>query len=208
MYFVVVGGGKIGVELVRLLLGDDNEVLLIEKKKEKCDVVSDEFGIIVINDDATKEGVLEQANIKEADAIVVLTDSDEINLIIGMIAKSKGAKMVAIKLTKTSYNKEILDKMGIDLAIHPEAAAASYIEEFLLKPAVIDLASLNTGNAEIQEILVTKDSPFFKKKVKDLSTDKSRLIAIYETNNIKYPKEDYILKENDKILVLVNKSKS
>jgi len=206
MYFIIVGGGKIGYSLVQLLLENDNEVVMVEKDNERAQKIADDFDIISITDDATKEGVLDSANVKEADAVVSLTDSDEVNLIVGMIAKEKGAKKVAVRLAKTSYDTKMLNKMGIDLAIHPEAAAAAYIEEVIVKPAIIDLAFLSSGETELQEILVTKDSDYFKKKVSQLSSDDERLIAIFEGKNLKYPKEGYVLKDGDKILLLVNKN--
>lgn len=206
MYFVVVGGGKIGYSLIKLLLENEKEVVLVEKDALRSQKVADDFDIISINDDATKEGVLDNANVKEADAVIALTESDEVNLIVGMLAKEKGAKKVAVKLSKTNYDTKILTKMGIDLAIHPEAAAAAYIEEVIIKPAVMDLAFLSSGEAELQEILVTKDSDYCKKKVRQLTTDEERIIAIFENKKLKYPKEDYLIKEGDKILVLVNKN--
>jgi trk system potassium uptake protein TrkA len=206
MYFVVVGAGKIGYSLVKLLLESDNEVVVVEKNSDKSQKISDDFDIISINDDATKEGVLDNANVNEADALISLTESDEVNLIIGMLAKEKGAKKVAVKLSKTNYDTKILTKMGIDLAIHPEAAAAAYIEEVIIKPAIIDLAFLSSGEAELQEILVTKESDYYKKKVKQLMTDSERIIAIFEDKKLKYPKDDYVIKEGDKVLVLMNKN--
>jgi len=206
MYFVVVGAGKISSSLIGLLLENNNEVVLIEKDKVKAEQIADEYDIISINDDATKDKVLEQANVKDADAVVALTESDEVNLIVGMIAKEKGAKKVAVKLAKTTYDKKILTKMGIDMSIHPEAAAAMYIEEVLLKPAIIDLAFLSTGEAELAEMLVTKDSDYFKKKVKQINTEDERVIGIFEGKKLKYPKDDYVLKENDKVLVLLNRN--
>ncbi|PIU22088.1 MAG: hypothetical protein COT14_03050 [Candidatus Diapherotrites archaeon CG08_land_8_20_14_0_20_30_16] len=206
MYFVIVGAGKISFALIQLLLDHDHEVVLVEKDIERCQQIADDFDIIAISDDATKEKVLEQANVKGCDALIALTDSDEVNLIVGMMAKEKGAKKVAVRLAKTTYDKTILTKMGIDLSIHPEVAAAMYIEEILLKPVLIDLAFLSTGEAELEEILVTKSSEYYGKKIKQINTDDERIIAVYEGKKLKYPKDDCVLKENDKILVLVNRS--
>jgi len=207
MYFIIVGASKISYSLIKFFLEKDNEVLLIEKDKERATRFSEDFDIISITDDATKGGVLEQANVEECNALIALTESDEVNLIIGMMAKEKGAKKVAVKLSKTTYDNGMLKRMGIDLAIHPEAAAAAYVEEVLLRPAVLDLAFLTTGDAELEEILIAKDSPYIKKKLNSLNTEKERVIAIYEGKSLKFPKGDYVLKENDRILVFVNKSR-
>jgi len=205
MYFVIVGAGKISYALIKLLLDHDHEVVLVEKDKDRGQQVADDFGIIVILDDATKEKVLEEANVKDCDALIALTDSDEVNLIVGMMAKEKGAKKVVVRLAKTTYDKTILTKMGIDVSIHPEVAAAMYIEEILLKPSVVDLAFLSTGQAELEEVLITKKSEFLGKKIKQINTNDVRVIAVFEGNKLKYPKEDYVIKEKDKILLLENK---
>jgi trk system potassium uptake protein TrkA len=207
MYIVIVGAGKIGYSLAKLLLEEEHDVIMIEKDSVKTQKIVDELDIVCINDDATKEGVLDSANVHEADAVIVLTGFDEINLIVGMLAKEKGAKKVAIKLSKTNYDQKILIKMGIDLAIHPEAAAANYIEQVIAKPSIVDLVFLSHGNAEIEEILVKKDSEYLGKTIKQLNTENHRIIAMFEGEKLIFPKETSTLKENSRILVIIKKEK-
>lgn len=207
MYIVIVGAGKIGYSLAKLLLEEEHDVIMVEKDSIKTQKIVDELDIVCINDDATKDGVLDSANVHEADAVIVLTGFDEINLIVGMLAKEKGAKKVAIKLSKTNYDNKILNKMGIDLAIHPEAAAANYIEQVIAKPSIVDLVFLSHGNAEIEEILVKKDSEYFGKTIKQLNTDMHRVIALFEGEKLAFPKDSYTLKENMRVLVIVKKEK-
>ncbi len=207
MYIVIVGAGKIGYSLAKLLLEEEHDVIMVEKDSIKTQKIVDELDIVCITDDATKDGVLDSANVHEADAVIVLTGFDEINLIVGMLAKEKGAKKVAIKLSKTNYDNKILNKMGIDLAIHPEAAAANYIEQVIAKPSIVDLVFLSHGNAEIEEIVVKKDSHYIDKKVSELNNDNHRIIATFEKDKLVFPKENYVLKENSRILVIIKREK-
>lgn len=207
MYVVIVGAGKIGYSLAKLLLEEEHDVVMIEIDAMKTQSIVDELDIVCINDDATKDGVLDSANVHEADAVIVLTRFDEINLIVGMLAKEKGAKKVAIRLSKTNYDNKILNKMGIDLAIHPEVAAANYVKQVIAKPSIVDLVSLAKGNADIEEILVKKDSEYFDKSIKQLNTNNHRVIAVFENDKIVFPKESYTLKENMRILVIIRKEK-
>jgi Trk K+ transport system NAD-binding subunit len=97
--------------------------------------------------------------------------------------------------------------MGIDLAIHPEAAAANYIEQVIAKPSIVDLVFLSHGNAEIEEILVKKDSEYLGKTIKQLNTENHRIIAMFEGEKLIFPKETSTLKENSRILVIIKKEK-
>lgn len=205
MYFIIVGGGKIGYALAQLLLEEEAEVVVVEKDEEKAQKIANDLDIIAITDDATKEDILEQAGVRSADAVIALTESDEVNIAIGMLAKEKGAKKVVVRLAKTNYNKAVLDKIGIDVAIHPEAAAAAYIEEMLVKPDVLDLAFLTKGDAEIQELLVTKDSQFCNKKVKQIDSEKSKVVAVYINDKLTFPTPESVLKDGNRVLVITQR---
>lgn len=205
MYFIIVGGGKIGYALAQLLLEEEAEVVVVEKDEEKAQKIANDLDIIAITDDATKEDILEEAGVRSADAVIALTESDEVNIAVGMLAKEKGAKKVVARLAKTNYNKAVLDKIGIDVAIHPEAAAAAYIEEMLVKPDVLDLAFLTKGDAEIQELQVTKDSQFCNKKVKQIDSEKSKVVALYINNKLTFPTSETVLREGNRVLIILQR---
>ena len=209
MYYVLVGGGSIGYFLAQLFLEEEHEVIVIEKDQALAQKISDDLDIITIMDDATKESVLEEAGIRNADALIVITDSDETNLVVGMLGKQLGAKKVAIRLTKTDYNKEFLTKIGVDVVFNPESAAAGYIEEMLTKPDVLDLAFLSRGSAEIIEVEVTTDSPLKDKTVKEASNKRDGVVvAIFDTEGgIIIPQPEAYLREGYKVLLLIERKK-
>jgi len=201
MNILLIGGSNLGYYLAKLLLDEKHEVILIEKDEEKAQRISDELDIVTIIDDATKQEVLENSGIRTADAVIAITDEDDANLVVGMLAKSLGAKKVAVKLTRTNYNQVFLTKMGIDFVFNPDVAAANYIEELLTKPDIVDLAFLSKGEAEIIEKKV--DNTMQNKKVSDFITDKSSIIALFdEKGKINIPKPNYKLKKGEKILIL------
>ncbi len=205
MYIIIVGAGKIGIALAKLFLEEEHEVLIIENNEDKAQKIADDLDIVTISDDATKEGILDKANAYEADALIALTNSDEVNLIIGMLAKEKGVKKVAIRLAKTNYDDVILKKMGVDIAIYPEIAAAAYIEEIILKPAVLDLAFLSHGNAEITEMIIDDNSPYLNQIISKINTSNQRVVGKYDDNKLTFPKDNVKLKKGDKILLLITK---
>lgn len=203
MYFIIVGANKLAQFLTKILLEEEHKVIVIEKDPEKAKKMADDLDVVVIIDDATNPKVLKDADIEDADFLIVLTDSDDTNLVTALLAKEIGAKKVAVKLSKIYYNDDSVSKLGIDFILHPEAMMASYIAEMLTKPTLVDLAFFTKGDAEILEYLA-KDNVFINKKISDVELpNNSAIFALYnEKGKLIIPTKDTIIKENYKVLIL------
>lgn len=203
MHIVIVGAGRVGHHLARILMEEGNEVIVVDKNGDVCHEIASELDCTTIRGDATKPNVLEEAGVREADAMVALTGSDETNLIISLLSKQMGAKQVAARLGALHYDEEVLKKLGLDLVIYPEAAAAGYISELITKPEVLDLAFIGRGSAEIIEVEAKRGSPITKKKIKDVEHPPgTAIIAIFEKGKLIIPDPDDQVKAGDKVLIL------
>lgn len=203
MYFIIVGAGKLGYYLTHLLLDENHDCVVIDKDSVRCDQLSAELDIVCINGDGTNPKTLDEAGIKEADAVVALTAQDETNMVISLLAKDLGAKSVAARISRIEYNEDVLKKLGIDVVIHPEAAAAGYIEELITKPDVLDLAFISRGQAEIMEIQVQKGSKIAGKKIKEINLPiGSAIVAIVEDKEFIIPDSSKTIKVGTKLLVI------
>ena len=206
MYIIVIGAGNLGYYLAHLLLEENHECVVIDKDAKRCDKISHDLDIVAINGDATDPKVMEKVDIKESDAVVALTGQDETNMVICLLAKDMGAKQVAARISRIDYNEQVLKKLGIDVVIHPEAAAAGYIEELITKPEVLDLAFLSRGNAEIMEIQIQKGSKLDGKKVKEIENPEgSALIGFYDGGELVIPKPESKLKAGMKVLIIAKR---
>jgi len=206
MYIIVVGAGKLGKYLTQLLLDEEHDVVVVDKDLNICKKIAEELNIEVIHGDGTEPSILEKAGIREADAVVALTGSDETNMVICLVAKELGAKQVAARIEKVQYDERILNKLGIDIVIHPQAAAAGYIEELITKPDVLDLAFISRGAAEIMEVEITEESKIAGKKVKDIEHPPgAAIIAIIEDENLIIPEQETIIVPGMKILILAKR---
>lgn len=203
MFVIIVGAGNLGYYLAELLVDENHDVLVIDKDKEKCEKISTELDIVATQADATESKVLDKAGIKECDALIALTESDETNMVVSLLAKELGVKQVITRISKVEYDEKVLKKLGIDLVIHPEAAAAGYIAELITKPEVLDLAFISRGAAEIMEIEIGHKSKARGKKISEIAPPEgSAIVAILEDANVVIPKQDTMIKKGDKLLVL------
>jgi trk system potassium uptake protein TrkA len=203
MYIVVVGGGNLGYYLCQILTAERHEVVLVDKDPQVCERFSEELDIIATVGNATDSQVLEKAGVRDCDALVALTGQDETNMVVSLLAKELGAKSVAARIGHIGYDERILNRLGIDIVIHPEAAAAAYIGELITKPEVLDLAFISRGAAEIMEIEVTEDSKIAGKKVGEIEHPSgSAIIALYENNELKIPTPDTVIPIGSKVMIL------
>jgi len=202
MYVIIVGGGRMGRTLAEGLIKEGHDVVIIEINPEKCKKLTKELDVTVINGDGLEVKTLEEAGIEKADVVVSVTPSEEKNMMVCLIAKSiKHCKTVA-RISHPEY-KEIFKRLGIDVVISPESAAASYLEEILTKPELVDLAFIERGDAVILEFEINQKSKAKGKKIKDLEYPKgSLIIAIYEDNKLVIPNPEVELKDGDKVLIL------
>ena len=203
MYIVVVGAGNLGYHLTKTLMEEGHDVVVIDKQGDKCTEISNELNTMVIHGDATKPSILEEAGVPEANAVVALTGSDETNLIIALLSKQMGAKLTAVRLGRVHYDEDVLTKLGIDLVIYPEAAAAGYISELLTKPDVLDLAFISRGDAEIMEVEVEEKSKLANRQISDIELpEDANIIGIYKGEELRFPSKDVTINPGDKVLIM------
>ncbi|MBN3037649.1 MAG: NAD-binding protein [Candidatus Diapherotrites archaeon] len=206
--YVVVGAGTLGYHLTRILLEEEHDVVVIEQDPEIAKAIGDELECVVVKGDATKPRVLDEAGVKDADAVIALTSEDETNMIVCMLAKQKGTKMVACRLRETHYDDAVLQKLSLDIVIYPEAAAAGYISELITKPDVIDLAFIERGEAEIAEIVVRPTSNLVGKKLGEIDHPKgTAIIGMYDEEVLLRKDPNMRIREGDKLIVLAKTGK-
>jgi len=206
MYVIVIGAGELGYYLTQLLVEENHDVVVIDKDPVVCERISNELNVVATQGDATESRTLEQAGIKDADAVVALTKQDETNLIIALLAKELGAKQVATRLGKVEFDEKLLKRLGIDIVIHPEAAAAGYIAELITKPEVLDLAFISRGEAEIMEIEVKENSRLAGKKVSEIEYPSgSAIVALIQFDNLEIPNPETEIKVGMKVLILAKR---
>ena len=206
MYVVIIGAGNLGYYLAQLLLEENHECVVIDKDAARCQKIANDLDIVSIQGDANDPNILKKADVEEADAVVALTRQDETNMIICLLAKDLGATQVAARISRVNYNEAILRKLGIDVVIHPEAAAAGYIEELITKPEVLDLAFISRGDAEIMEFKVTSKSKLKGKKIKNIESPAgSAVVALFEEGQLVIPSPEAKIKTGMTVLVLAKR---
>ncbi|ACJ17235.1 Trk-type pottasium transport system, NAD-binding component [Thermococcus onnurineus NA1] len=212
MFVVIMGAGRVGYLVAKMLEEEGHDVTIIEMDKERAKELSLLINGLVIEGDATDPKTLEEANIKQADAFAALTGKDDANLLACILAKHLNPKIKTSLRIGNPKNRRIFEevtdlKRYFDFVISPEEIAAEYISRNIVTPG-FDRVLFPKEGAEIVRFTIEKGSEIAGKLVKDLNIPKDALIiAIYdEKGNLMIPSGDTKLPERGQVIVFAKSS--
>ncbi len=202
MYVVIMGGGRVGLNLASFLISDGHDVTLVENDESLCCNAAAELDALVICGNGTDIKTLEKANIIDSDVFVAATGNDEANLLACVLVREYAVPKVIARVSDPSH-KSVFQKIGVDSVISPELTAASYLEKLIIRPKIADLVVLGQGNAELLDITLENDKVAGKKIGEVSPTDNFIIVAIYKNGDIIIPKPDMVLNKGNKVSILV-----
>ncbi len=199
---MIIGGGKTGFYLAGKLAEFGIAVKVIEKSKERCYYLSTHLeDVMVLHGDATDTSLLEDENLDEMDAFVAATGFDEENLLLALIAKQRGVEDVISKVSHQSY-KDLIEKMGIDMALNPLDIVTSTILRYIQGSKKIISSLLIQGQAEIMEIIATNEMKLANIPLKEIDLPDGVLVAaIHRGQQVIIPNGDTKILEDDRVTI-------
>jgi trk system potassium uptake protein TrkA len=203
VYIIVAGGGKVGFYLARELIAQEHEVLLIEKSRQRCEIIAAELGNIVQRGNADEASVLADAGTNRADVVVAVTGDDEDNLVICQVAKRRFNVPRVIARINNPKNESIFRLLGIDATVSSTDLILSVIEQEIPEQALVPLLRLRHADVEVVDITLPKDSSLDGVLLRELTLPPDSLIAfVIRAGESIFPSGGTVLRSGDEILAL------
>ena len=153
---MIAGGGNIGATLASNI-DSRYQVKIIEKSYDRCRVLSERLKhALVLNGSATDPQLLAAENIENTDVFCALTNNDESNIMMSMLAKRQGAKKVITLITNPAYADLVGDE--IDIAISPQQITIGSLLTHVRRGDISNVHSLRRGAAEAIEVTAHGDA--------------------------------------------------
>lgn len=152
MKIIIVGCGKVGSTLAEELCEEDHELVVIDKNPQKIQQLSESIDVMGLCGNGTSIQVLSEVGVEDADILIAVTGSDELNLLCCLIAKKVSDCHTIARVRNPVYSRElhfIRRKLGISMIINPELAAATEISRLLRFPSAIKLDTFSKGKVEL-----------------------------------------------------------
>ena len=130
MRIVIVGASRFGVATARQLIDDNHEVVLIDKNREKLNSLAEDLDCGMLHGDGSLPTVQRDAFGDHADALVLLTNADDVNIMAALVGRSVGFDRVVPQIVRAEL-VSVCEELGLDDLITPHATLARSIQRML-----------------------------------------------------------------------------
>jgi trk system potassium uptake protein len=205
LYVIIAGAGKVGWNLTRELLANDQEVTLLESDHRRYRVVEEELEHVVQYGDATELWVLERAGVQRADLVIAVTGDDEDNIIICQVAKQKYAVGRIVARVNNPRNLQHFKMLGVQPAVSATDLILRLIEHEVPTYGLVQLLALEEERLEIIELEVGNGSAAAGQRVKDVVLpDGSLIISVLRGGKGFVPQSDSVIEAGDQVLLILD----
>ena len=158
---IIVGLGRVGSTLVEQLSAEGHDITIIDKDHNRVKEIADLYDVMGIAGNGASFGVQMEAGIKDANLIIAVTESDELNLLCCTVAKRVAGCSAIARVRNPDYSIEIgylREKLGLAMIVNPELEASRQMARILGMPKALEVNSFAHGHAELVKFKITKGS--------------------------------------------------
>jgi trk system potassium uptake protein TrkA len=217
MKIIIVGAGQVGGTLAENLAREYNDITVVDISEFALRSLKDRLDIRTIVGTGSHPDVLVDAGIEEADMIVAVTNSDEINIIACQVAYSlfhtptKIARVRAPNYTNPKYKEKLFnDKhMPVDVMITPEQVVTDYIQKLIEQPGALQVLDFADGSIQLVGLRAAKDSPLVGQQLRTLKEHMpnvdARVAAVFGKQGALFPTGDTVIEDGDEVFFVAAK---
>ncbi|MEG1547476.1 MAG: TrkA family potassium uptake protein [Clostridia bacterium] len=206
MKITIVGGGKVGYYLVKTLMAEKHEIMLIESNLEHCERIAAELGgkhVEVTHGDGTDVNCLRESGIHHTEALIAVTGHDQTNFVACQLAKEYFGVSRTISRVNNPKNIRVFEKLGVDSVISSTARIAGIINQELDWTDVNRLLKCKATGVRIREATVEPGSSFAEKCLMELGLPKGMiLVSVIRGDEAIIPSGDTRLHTGDSVIIM------
>ena len=205
MKIVIIGIGTIGHTILKSIDRESHTITVIDENKDKIESVIEHYDVFgVVGNGACRE-IQKEAEVGSADLVIVLTQSDELNILACLVAKNIGAKNTVARVRNPEYRSQIMDmkeSLGISMIVNPEMDTAREIFNLISLPSIAQIDYFAKGRALLVEIVAENNSVLVGETLislgKKLKT-KVLICAIQRGSDVIIPSGNSTIEAGDRI---------
>lgn len=212
MNILILGAGQVGTTAAYSLAREEaNEVTIVDLDPELLRELQDRLDVRTVVGNAAYPDVLERAGGRDADMIIALTDSDEINMIACQIAYTlfhTPTKIARIRAGEFANHAELFGAgcLSVDVAISPEALVTEYIEQLIHFPGALQVLEFAGGKVRLVATQALRGGALIGHPLRELPKHipnvESRVVAIYRGGRGIIPDGDTVVEQGDEVFFI------
>ncbi|KTD19147.1 Trk system potassium uptake protein trkA [Legionella lansingensis] len=213
MRIVILGAGQVGGTLARSLAREDNDITLVDLNEERLRELQHRLDIRTVHGSAAHPNILIEAGIEQADMLIAVTNSDEINMMGCQIAYSlfRTPTKIARIRSRDYYDYPQLfcnEHVPVDVCISPEKLVTEHIENLIDYPGVRQLLEFADGQVLLATIKPQPGGIMVGKTIQQLyehlAPIEARVVAIFRDKVAIEPDEHCEIVIGDDVLFIAS----
>ena len=210
MQIIIVGCGKVGRTLAEQLQEEESDITLIDVSANVINSLQDDIDAMGIVGNGASINTLMEAGVDKADILIAVTGSDEMNLLCCLIAQKTGHCQTIARVRNPIYGNEIgfiKKRLGVNMIINPELAAAQEISRLLRFPSAIKIDTFSRGRVELLKFKVLPefglDGMTISRITETLKCD-VLFCAVESRDQVSIPGGNHMIHNGDNVSILAS----
>jgi len=206
-HVMLVGGGHIGYIVAQHLEAMNVSLKVIEYNEERAAWLAEHLeSAVVIHGDAMDRQLLEEENISEMDDFLALTNDDETNILVSLIAKKYTVPHIVTLVNRSIY-ADLISQIGLDVTVSPRLTTVSSVLSHIRKGRILGMSSLGDGSIEVLEAEALETSKILNKPLRKLELPPETVVgAILRDDDVVIPSGNTRIRAHDHVLMVTGSS--
>ncbi len=218
MKIIILGAGQVGSSLAETLSREENDVVIVDTNEKQLDLIRERLDIHAVTGLASHPNVLEQAGAVDADMLIAVTNSDEVNMVACQIAYSMFHTPTRIARVRSAqylsrreqlFSEDGSKGLAITHLISPEELVTSHIQHLIEYPGALQVLDFADGKVQLVAVKAKKGGPIVGQEIQTIRQHMpnvdTRVAAIYHRGKSIIPKRDTIIEEDDEVFFIVDR---
>ena len=212
MKAIIIGAGEVGFHTAKLLTAENNDVVLIDESQEACQRVNEQLDLQTLCGSGASPVLLKNAGISDAELIIAVTNSDEINMLACQIANRYQVETKIARVSNPDYFSDesglTANDFGIDLLVNPEHLCVEEFIRLLRIPEAREIVEFEDGRIQLTALRIKPNNPFVGKSLAELDANgvisgiRFAAIKRHGSENVIIPKGDDKLRQGEDVFVI------
>lgn len=212
MKIIILGAGQVGASLAENLVGENNDITVVDYSSEQLQDLQDRFDLRVVMGSASSPRTLGEAGAEDADMLIAVTNSDEVNIVACQIAFTLfnvPKKIARIRSqSMVMFEKELFnaDAFPIDHIIAPEKLVSDYIYQLIEHPGALQVAHFAEGRVGLVAIKAYYGGSLVGNAISTLKEHmpniEARVAAIFRRGKAIRPQGTTIIEADDEVFFI------
>ena len=215
MKILILGAGQVGGTLAENLASENFDITVVDSNGDRLRELRDRLDIQTIEGMASRPDVLRAAGAQDADMLVAVTNSDEVNMVACQVSFSlfktptKIARIRASAYTTQAGGLFSKEHMPIDVLINPEQVVTEHIERLIQFPGALQVLDFAQGRAQLVAVKAYEDGPLVGQALATLREHvpgvDTRVAAIFRRDRAIMPQGDTVIEADDEVFFIAAK---